>query len=674
MKKLYLFGAAFALGLNAHSQSMNENFEAYTAGSYMGNNSAAWDTWSGTVGGTEDTQVSTAQASDGTKSIYFVGSTAGGGPQDVIVNFGGAYNTGQFQFETNFYVVSGKGAYFNFQGNTTVGQVWSLNCQMVQNGNLILDDGAGNSLTTTFPIATWFTLTLDINLNTNEWELLIDGVSQGVLQNTVNQLASIDIFPFNANNGGNNLSGFYLDEFSYLHTPYVLPALNGAVTYIDGVSGIATQDVMPTVKIRNLGTNPITSFDLTVDYNGTQIVENITGQNIAPLAYYTVNFTNTITLIAGSNPLSATISNVNSFSADMDPVDDIKTLNLDPVVPAPGKMVVAEEGTGTWCQWCPKGAVFMDQMTTDYPDHFVGIAVHNGDPMSFADYNDPMGVLISGSYPSAIVDRLPALDPLGIETDFLDRIIVAPKAVLTIGAEQNANILSVSVTSDFDFAVTGDYRIACVITEDGVTGGAGYAQSNAYAGGGSGVMGGYELLPNPVPAAQMVYDHVARIILPSFDGQVNSFPSSVTPGSTHTLNFQITLDPSWDLSEIHIIGLLIDPTGKIDNAGTATKVEAEANGYIEAGVGIIESVSNSSLNMYPNPTSDMTTINLGVVENELVSIQILDINGKIVAQKLYGELSGDINLPITTSMMESGVYIVHVTVGDVVSTSRLVVE
>lgn len=678
MKKLYLFGAAFGLMLNAYSQSMNENFEGYSAGSYMGNNSAAWSTWSGTVGGAEDTQVSTAQASDGTNSIYFVGSTTGGGPQDVIVDFGGEYNTGHFLFESNFFVVSGKGAYFNFQANSTVGQVWSLNCQMVQNGNLVLDDGAGNSLTTTFPIATWFTLTLDVNLNTNDWELLIDGVSQGVLQNSVNQVASIDIFPVNAQYGGNSQSGFYIDEFNYLHTPYVLPVLNGAVTAIDNVSGIASQTVNPSVTVRNLGTTNITSFDLTIDYNGTQIVENITGQNIASLANYTVDFSNSISLIAGANPISATISNINGSPADNDPSDDIKTLSLNPVVPAPGKMVVAEEGTGTWCQWCPRGAVFMDQMSTDYPNHFVGIAVHNGDPMGdppalAAPYDVAIGGLIAG-YPSALVDRLPDIDPSAIESDFLDRIVVAPKAVLTIGAEQNANILSVSVTADFDLAITGNYRLACVLTEDGVTGtGSQYAQSNAYAGGGNGVMGGFELLPNPVPASQMVYDHVARIILPSFDGQVNSFPSSVAAGEVHTLNFEITLDPTWDLSEIHIIGLLIDPTGKIDNAGTATKAEAEANGFIEV-VGIDAVVSNTNFTLYPNPTTDVTTIDLGNIEHESVSIQILDINGRIVGEKLYGELNGEIKLPINTSMMEAGVYVVHVTVGQSISTSRLVVE
>jgi len=673
MKKLYLFGATFGLFLSANSQSMNENFEAYTAGSYMGNNSAAWSTWSGTVGGAEDTQVSTAQASDGTKSIYFVGSSSGGGPQDVVVDFGGEYNTGQFLFESKFYVVAGKGAYFNFQANTTIGQVWALNVQMVQTGDLILDDGAGASITTTYPIGQWFTLSIDINLNTNDWELLIDGVSQGSIQTASNQIASIDIYPVNANFGGNNLSGFYIDEFTYLHTPYVLPSLNGGVTAINGVTGIAGQSVSPSVTIRNLGTTAITSFDLTVDYNGSQIVENITGVNIASLANYTVDFTGSISLIAGINPVTATISNVNFFPTDLDAADDVKIKNVDPVVPAPGKMVVAEEGTGTWCQWCPRGAVFMDQMSTTYDGYFVGIAVHNGDPMTVVDYDASIGAFISG-YPSAIVDRLPELDPSAIEVDFLDRIVIAPKAVITVGAVQNGSILSVSVTADFVQAISGDYRLACVITEDAVTGtNSSYSQANAYSGGGSGVMGGFELLPNPVPFSQMTYNHVARIILPNFDGQVNSFTSSVAAGEVHTLDFEITIDPTWDLSQIHIIGLLIDPSGKIDNAGSATKAEAEANGFIDVS-GISETVSNSTIKMYPNPTSDMTTINLGTVQNEIVSIQIMDINGRIVGEKVYGELNGDINLPITTSMMDAGVYIVKVTIGTNITTSRLVVE
>ena len=676
MKKIILFGALIGMTVQTYSQSLNEDFESWPAGSYMGVNSPAWTTWSGSTGGAEDVVVTTANASNGTKSIYFSGTTSGGGPQDVVVPFGGQYNTGQFLFESKFFVQTGKGAYFNFQGTTTIGQIWSLNCQMVQTGQLVLDDGAGASITTTYPIATWFTLTLDINLNTNDWELLIDGVSQGVLQTATNQLASIDIFPVNAQYGGNNQSGFYMEEFSYLHTPYAMPALNAAVFAINNVDGLAGQLKSPSATVRNLGTNPITSFDLTLDYNGTQLVENVTGVNIPSLGTYDVDFTGTISLIAGINPVSVTVSNVNFFSSDMDASDDTKIINVNPLVPAAGKMVVGEEGTGTWCQWCPRGAVFMDMMSTEYDGYFVGIAVHNGDPMANTVYDDGIGPLLGGGYPSAVVDRLPVIDPSALEVDFLNRIVIAPKATITNGASYNSTsgILSVSVTADFVQSISGNYRLACVITEDGVTGtGAGWSQSNAYAGGGSGVMGGYELLPNPVPASQMVYDHVARAILPDFNGQPNSFTATVASGATHTLNFDVTVDPSWDLNNIHIIGLLIDPTGKIDNAGTATKAEAEANGFIDV-TGIKETVVGPNLNLYPNPTSDMSNVTVGNVENEVVTIKIIDINGRVVGEKNYGELSGEINLPVTTGMLEAGVYVVQVTVGNSLRTSRLVVE
>ena len=96
---------------------------------------------------------------------------------------------------------------------------------------------------------------------------------------------------------------------------------------------------------------------------------------------------NNITLIAGSNPLTFTISNVNGAGADGDANDNVGTININPIVPAAGKMVVSEEGTGTWCGWCVRGAVYMDLMAAKYSNYWAGIAVHNGDPMVVATYD-----------------------------------------------------------------------------------------------------------------------------------------------------------------------------------------------------------------------------------------------------------------------------------------------
>lgn len=661
-------GAVALLHSALFAQSMNENFDAYTAGSYMGLNSSDWTTWSGAVGGAEDVQVSSTESFSGSNSIYFVSSSSGGGPQDVIVPFGGEYNTGQFYFEAKFFVVTNKGAYFNFQGNNTVGQIWSLNCQMVQTGQMYIDDSYGNSIVTTYPPATWFTLAIDINLNTNEWEILVDGVSQGVMQNTYNQVASIDLFPVNSANGGNNQSGFYVDDFQFNHTPYVLPAVNGAVTAIENTTGIVGIDIQPTVVVRNLGTNNITSFDLTLDYNGNQIVENVTGVNIPSLDTYDVDFSSALTLVSGAIDITATISNVNGAGADGDAADDVKVLTIDPVTPAVGKVVVAEEGTGTWCQWCPRGAVFMDMMTHKYEGFFAPVAVHNGDPMTNDEYDSDIGALIGG-YPSALVDRMPEIDPSAIEADFMERIVIAPKAVMSATATYNSttSLMDITVTADFVQNTTGSYKLGCIVTEDGVTGtGSGWSQSNAYAGGANGEMGGYEALPNPVPASQMVYDHVAREILPSFAGQSGVIPSSVTSGQSFSYTFSFTVEAGWDLSEMNIIPILIAPGGTIDNAGFFTVSDL---------VSVPEnSVSLFAVSVYPNPASEFTSVQISNLQNENVSMMIFDLNGKLIAEKNYGELYGEMILPVNTQEFSSGIYMIQLNIGGTILQEKLVVE
>ena len=117
----------------------------------------------------------------------------------------------------------------------------------------------------------------------------------------------------------------------------------------------------------------------------------------ASLTSETTVFTTTIPIVAGAMPATMTISNVNAGGADNVPADDVLTLMVDPVTPAAGKVVVGEEGTGTWCQWCPRGAVFMDKFANDFGQYWAGIAVHNNDPMTVADYDAGIGALIGGA-------------------------------------------------------------------------------------------------------------------------------------------------------------------------------------------------------------------------------------------------------------------------------------
>jgi hypothetical protein len=198
---------------------------------------------------------------------------------------------------------------------------------------------------------------------------------------------------------------------------------------------IAGQNVTPSVTILNAGATAITSFNVNLNYNGVNYPSSVTGVNIASIGTYTVNLPANV-LVAGNQTYTATISNINGGNDDI-AVDNSLSGQIDPVVPAPGKMVVGEEATGTWCQWCPRGAVFMDLFQTKYDQYWAGIAVHNGDPMTNTDYDAGIGPLISG-YPSAIVDRLPDVDPSGMSPDFFARLQTPPVATIVNGATWDA--------------------------------------------------------------------------------------------------------------------------------------------------------------------------------------------------------------------------------------------
>ncbi|TSJ39092.1 T9SS type A sorting domain-containing protein [Fluviicola chungangensis] len=679
MKK-QLLTLGFLSSLVTFGQTFTDNFDSYTAGQKLCPQSGgAWTTWSNAPGGTEDVLVSNADAVSGSNSLYFSTSAQAGGPTDLVRNFG-VLNTGQFDMDFNIKVETGKAGYFNLQKNATIGQVWAMDCFFNDNGSLVINNQDGLNFTgASYPQNTWFNFHLSINFNTNNWEVFIDNVSVGSFSNPVNQIASIDIYPTDQN--APYSCGYFIDDFHTVITPYTLPSVNGAINGLSFDQGtLAGNVVTPKVVVRNLGTTPITSFEMDVDYNGNNVHQAFTGLNIASLATTTVTLTGTLTLASGTMPMIATISNVNNAGADMDANDDVLSISLSPLTPAVGKMVVGEEGTGTWCQWCPRGAVFMDMMQTKYDQYWAGIAVHNGDPMVVTEYDAGIGGLVSG-YPSALVDRMSVIDPSEMEGDFLTRVQVAPTALITNGATWNSTTreLKVSTSANFQSSATSSYKLGIVLTEDEVTGtSSNYNQANAYAGGGNGVMGGFESLPNPVPAAQMVYDHVARAIEPSFTGYANSFPATVNAGETHTITATFILPATWDETKIHIVGLLFNPAGKIDNAGKATITEAVANGFV-SGTDVTAGLNNLSqiddlVQVYPNPATTAVSVSLQMTEQSEVTISVTDIAGKEISSKNYGQMNGASVITINTNNTPAGVYFVNVKMNNAITQKKVIIQ
>ncbi|MFN4911702.1 MAG: Omp28-related outer membrane protein [Flavobacteriales bacterium] len=669
MKKLLTPVFSF-LVLSINAQLFSDNFDSYPVGQYLGPQSLTWSTWSGSEGGAEDVQITNNNASSAPNAIYFSSTSANGGPQDVVLKFGQLYTSGIFTLQNKFYINAGKTGYYNIQGALTIGNLWALNVNM-DAGQLIIDDGnTPNLVVTSYPEATWFELKIEANLTLHVWKAYINGGLVGTWINGVNTVASADFFPVQN-------TQMYVDDVQFDHVPFTVPALDAMVADIDMGAELATQSGTPTVKIVNGGSTAITSMKVDLTYNGSTTTQTVTGINLATAGIYTVSMPSTV-LVAGSLPVTALVYEVNGGAGDNTPTNDMLSEQINPVVPAPGKMVVGEEATGTWCQWCPRGAVFMDLYETKYQDFWAGIAVHNGDPMTVAEYDTGIGSLIGG-YPSALVDRMGDVDPSGMSSDFFTRLQTAPKATLLNGAnwDPNTRVLNVSVRYTFSSGANGNYKSACVLTEDDVTGtGAGWSQSNAYAGGNNGTMGGYESLPNPVPASQMVYNHVARAIAPSFAGMSGIFPASINAGDVHIVNYTFTLPAGWDENQIHIVGMLIDSNGKIDNAGSADIVTAVNNGY-ETGinVGIAEVLSETkTLTLAPNPAYGSASVLLQLKAESDVSVYVSDLNGKAMLRGEYSNLSGAQSIGLNLNGLAAGIYNVQVWINGTMYSEKLVVE
>ncbi len=663
MKKitLLMLGVLSTLGLNA--QIFTDGFEAsegYTVGDYIGPgpNGSYWSTWSGVEGGALDAQVTNAQAATGSNSIYFNSTTSGGGPQDVILDFGQVYSDGLFTYESAIYVVAGTGAYFNFQATQTPGQTWALNCTM-SNGMISIDDGiTANLATGSYTDATWFTLRIEANLTLGIWKAMVDGNTIGTWSNGIGTIGALDIYPLQGHS-------FYVDDVMFDHQTVTLPNLDAYAGGLSMNGNIAGLNVNPTVTVVNSGVTTLNSFDVTLDYNGNQYVENVTGANLASTNSMQVTISNAVPLVAGSMTATATISNVNAGGADDDPTNDVVSVNVDPVVPAAGKVVVGEEGTGTWCGWCPRGAVYMDQYGNDYGQYWAGIAVHNGDTMTVAEYDTGMGF---SSFPNAKVDRGTAVDPSGMSNDFFSRLQTAPVAFITNDVTWNASTrqLDVTVNAEFQSAANSSYKLACVLTEDGVTGTtSAFNQSNYYAGGSNGVMGGYESLPNPVPAAQMVYDHVARAIEPSFAGDGTVFPATVNAGETHSGTYSFILPAEWYEGNMHVIGMIIAPNGRIDNAGVSS---------IPGTTSVAENEKGVQFNIYPNPATTQAVVEIMMNSTADVELRLLDMSGSVLAQRNYGSVNGTSTVQLNTNDLTAGVYLVELTVNGERKTKRLVVQ
>ncbi len=89
-------------------------------------------------------------------------------------------------------------------------------------------------------------------------------------------------------------------------------------------------------------------------------------------------------------------------------------------------------------------------------------------------------------------------------------------------------------------------------------------------------------------------------------------------------------------------------------------------------VGIADVVDGFAYSIYPNPTSEATTISVSGVEGK-VQVSVVDINGRMVSSEVM-ECAGDCNKEMQVEGLSQGTYFVHITSNEISVVRKLVVR
>lgn len=158
----------------------------------------------------------------------------------------------------------------------------------------------------------------------------------------------------------------------------------------------------------------------------------------------------------------------------------------------PKHRAVLEEYTGTWCGYCPRGFVGLEEMNRLHPDDFIGISYHNADPMEVMSSSQfPNNV---SGFPAAFLDRQQSVDAFsgiasgkvwGIETIWEHYCAIVAPAEVDVTAQWTEDSI-LTATAYITFPVEREdcpYEVGFILLSDGLKGTTSkWRQSNYYSG------------------------------------------------------------------------------------------------------------------------------------------------------------------------------------------------
>ena len=367
---------------------------------------------------------------------------------------------------------------------------------------------------------------------------------------------------------------------------------------VENLKGHTGEVTTTTAEIINHGTAGVKSFDYTYEIagmTGSAHVDLPKASQLPGIAGRSATFTVQLPAVErkGSYPIIIEITKVDGIDNPDVARRGEGVANLYNTLPK--HRAVLEEYTGTWCGYCPRGYVGLEEMNRLYPEDFIAISYHgssgSGEPMEFTR-NYPSNI---AGFPAAFIDRSISTDAFsgnsgskvfGIDAVWKTACEVVAPAEVDIETEWTEDSV-LKATSFITFPVEHadcPYEVSFCLLANGLKGtGRSWAQANYYAGdtgwpssmdlftkGGSYVMG-----------LEFNFVIVDRSSVAGIEGSLHA-PIEADVSQTYDYSFDLRKVRNMqgdtiiqDKNKLTVVVLLIEKaTGKIVNAN---KVDAGAS-------------------------------------------------------------------------------------------------
>jgi len=360
------------------------------------------------------------------------------------------------------------------------------------------------------------------------------------------------------------------------------------------------------------------------------------------------------------------------------------------------KYVLLEEGTGTWCGYCPDGSQRLQQTVEPAVPHFITVAFHNGDPLALP--GDPFNGTFIHGFPGGAIDRLKwnhggtiqANDSVNDNrgywlSDVQGVAAQSPNFQVDMTSSYNATtrVITITVTGKALAAVTGSYAINAYITEDSISGATYPQHSYMYSGPTSSWFYNQCLSACPsytcaqcavLPAAVYAHMNVVRAVLAS-GGSIYGDVAFTNPtvGNTQSKTYTYTIPAGSPMKFVKVVGLVQKKGTDYKDNAIQNAIAAKVSLMSPTGVNNTANMMNE-LELYPNPAQNYIHVTGSLSAPAETKIVITNAAGQMISEKIFPVGGTMFSENIQVGELSNGVYFMTVVNGTEKITKRFTIE